>query len=89
MIGAARAMLSQSDRTASARAEALMTTLVGVTILGVYVATIYPGLLDIGDASKFAFIGRVLGTPHAPGYPLYVMVSHLFGTRPSVRSPIA
>ena len=45
-------------------------------------ADIYPGLFGLGDAAKFAFVGKVLGTPHAPGYPLYVMVSHLFSYVP-------
>jgi len=48
----------------------------------VYLMTIYPGLFGLGDAAKFAFVGKILGTPHAPGYPLYVMVSHLFSYIP-------
>jgi hypothetical protein len=48
----------------------------------VYLATLYPGLLGIGDAAKFSFVGKVLGTPHAPGYPLYILVSHLFSYVP-------
>ncbi|MEO6222321.1 MAG: hypothetical protein ABIP90_03660, partial [Vicinamibacterales bacterium] len=38
----------------------------------VYLITIYPGLFGMGDAAKFSFVGKVLGTPHAPGYPMYV-----------------
>lgn len=48
----------------------------------VYLITIYPGLFGMGDAAKFSFVGKVLGTPHAPGYPMYVMVSHLFSYVP-------
>ena len=48
----------------------------------VYMITIYPGLFGMGDAAKFSFVGKVLGTPHAPGYPMYVMVSHLFSYVP-------
>jgi hypothetical protein len=51
-------------------------------VLSVHLTTIYPGLVDIGDAAKFSFVGRVLGTPHAPGYPLYVMVSHVYSYLP-------
>jgi len=50
--------------------------------ISVYLMTIYPGLFGLGDAAKFAFVGKILGTPHAPGYPLYVMVSHLFSYIP-------
>jgi hypothetical protein len=48
----------------------------------VYLITIYPGLFGMGDAAKFSFVGKVLGTPHAPGYPMYVWVSHLFSYLP-------
>ena len=47
-----------------------------------YMITIYPGLFGMGDAAKFSFVGKVLGTPHPPGYPMYVMVSHLFSYVP-------
>jgi len=53
-----------------------------VLTLVVYLLTIYPGLFGMGDAAKFSFVGKVLGTPHAPGYPMYVMVSHLFSYVP-------
>jgi hypothetical protein len=48
----------------------------------VYLATTYPGVISSGDAAKYSFVGKVLGTPHAPGYPLYVMVSHVFSYLP-------
>jgi hypothetical protein len=53
-----------------------------VVVFVVYLRTMYPGIFGVGDATKFAFVGRILGTPHAPGYPLYVMVSHLFSYLP-------
>jgi len=55
---------------------------VAVLTFQVYLITIYPGLFGMGDAAKFSFVGKVLGTPHAPGYPMYVMVSHLFSYVP-------
>lgn len=61
------------------RALALSAALL---IFAVYLVTIYPGLFGMGDAAKFSFVGKVLGTPHAPGYPMYVMVSHLFSYVP-------
>ena len=60
----------------------LIALLVGAIAFGVYLATVYPGLTNIGDASKFSFVGKILGTPHAPGYPLYVWTSHLFSYLP-------
>jgi len=50
--------------------------------LGVYLATLYPGMGGGGDAAKFRFLGHVLGTAHPPGYPLYVLVSWLFSILP-------
>jgi len=50
-----------------------------VLILGiVYVSTLLPGVGYSGDAAKFQFVGRVLGTPHGPGYPAYIVLNHLF-----------
>jgi hypothetical protein len=48
----------------------------------VYLRTLYPGVGGGGDAIKFQYLGRVLGTAHTPGYPLYVMVSHAFSYVP-------
>ncbi len=53
------------DDRASARrrllaADTLWAALVGLLAFGAYLATIYPGLVDIGDAAKFSFIGKVL-----------------------------
>jgi len=49
---------------------------------GVYIATMYPGLVGIGDTPKLQFVGSVLGTPHSPGYPLYVVLSWVFAHIP-------
>jgi hypothetical protein len=48
----------------------------------VYGATMFPGLAGIGDTPKFQFVGAVLGTPHSPGYPLYILLSWLFSRLP-------
>lgn len=45
-----------------------------------YLATLLPGIGYSGDAIKFQYLGKVLGVPHAPGYPLYLMLNHLFVT---------
>jgi len=48
------------------------------TLLAAYFATLLPGIGYSGDAAKFQFIGHVLGTPHGPGYPLYVLGNWAF-----------
>ena len=51
---------------------------IGLLALTLYAATLQPDLGGPEDTPKFQFLGYVLGTAHPPGYPLYVMLSHLF-----------
>ena len=62
--------------------DGVIAALAGILTLSVYLYTIFPGVFMVGDAAKFTFVGKVLGIPHAPGYPLYVTVSHLFSYLP-------
>jgi hypothetical protein len=48
-----------------------------VVLLG-YVATLAPGV-TFWDAGEFIAAARVLGIPHPPGTPLYVMIAHVWG----------
>lgn len=48
----------------------------------IYLRTLYPGLNGIGDTPKFQFVGKVLGTPHPPGYPVYTLLGWLFSHLP-------
>jgi Protein O-mannosyl-transferase TMEM260-like len=76
---------SRTRQEASASSRLIDAATAGVVALSaftVYVVTLAPGLIGITDTPKFQFIGRILGTAHNPGYPLYVMVSHLFGYLP-------
>lgn len=49
-----------------------------IAVLVLYAATLQPSFGGPEDTPKFQFLGYVLGTAHPPGYPLYVMLSHLF-----------
>jgi len=52
---------------------------VGTGILTiVYLTTLLPGVGYHGDTAKFQFVGKVLGTPHATGYPTYLLLNHAF-----------
>lgn len=46
-----------------------------------YLWTLYPGVggrVNVGDSAKFQYVGQVLGVPHQPGYPQYVVLSWLW-----------
>lgn len=62
--------------------EAAVAAAVAATAFGIYLATLQPDFGGPEDTPKFQFIGYVLGTPHPPGYPLYVLLSHAFVALP-------
>jgi hypothetical protein len=64
------------------RTSLLFAGLIAALTLPVYLRTMYPGLMGSGDTAKFQFLGRVLGTAHNPGYPFYVLLSHVFSYVP-------
>ena len=47
----------------------------------VYLKTLLP-TVGTGDAAKYQFISTVMGIPHNPGYPLYILISKLFSFLP-------
>jgi hypothetical protein len=51
-------------------------------VLSLYLATLAPGLLAVRDSPAFQFVGRVLGVPHQPSYPFYVLLSYAFSYVP-------
>ena len=59
-----------------------LTSLVSAASFALFLLTLAPGLIGLEDTPKFQFVGKVLGTAHNPGYPLYVVVSHVFGWLP-------
>lgn len=52
--------------------------LLPVILLVIYWNTLLPGIGFFGDSNKFLFVGRILGIPHATGFPLYLLLNHLF-----------
>jgi hypothetical protein len=48
----------------------------------VYLRTLLPDVGGYEDTPKFQYLGAVLGTAHRPGYPLYVLLLHLFSYLP-------
>lgn len=70
--------MSASSR---ARDAALAAAAAGAS-LALFACTLQPDFGGPEDTPKFQFIGYVLGIPHPPGYPLYVLLSHAFAWLP-------
>ncbi len=68
------------------RVRALICVLgVGVLALGVYGATLAPGLTwanDGADGGELAAAAYTLGIAHSPGYPTFLLLAHLFTRLP-------
>lgn len=66
---------------ASRGARIVCPALVGLVSLGFYLKTLAPGLTwahDSADGGELAAAAKLLGIPHPPGYPTYVLLAHLF-----------
>lgn len=66
------------DSSRLTAADLLVALAVAAATLALFVATLQPDFGGPEDTPKFQFLGYVLGTAHPPGYPLYVLLSHLF-----------
>ncbi|HXG57085.1 MAG TPA: DUF2723 domain-containing protein [Vicinamibacterales bacterium] len=67
--------------SAAAR-DLLMMAAAAAASLFLYALTLQPDFGGPEDTPKFQFVGYVLGIPHPPGYPFYVLLSHLFVSLP-------
>ncbi len=68
---------SSRDRTAQ-RTSWLWAGVIALVLGGLYWYTLLPVPGYAGDTAKFEFLGVLLGTPHEPGYPIYILLNHLF-----------
>ena len=60
------------------RRDAAIAAGLGAAALALYASTLLPGVGYSGDTAKWQFLGRVGGTPHATGYPLYLALDKLW-----------
>ena len=69
---------SIENQTNSSVNERLIDLVVFIVSLLFYSITLQHGVTGIespGDTAKFQYIGSILGVPHSPGYPLYVIIN--------------
>jgi len=55
--------------------------LTGLIVLGIYIATLAP-TTAFWDTSEYIAAAYVLGIPHPPGNPLFVVLAHVWGALP-------
>lgn len=73
------------QQTSSIRAgrwgETAVYLLLFAASLGLYLATLSPGLLP-ADSGEFQLVAATLGVAHPPGFPLYTLLGHLMTRLP-------
>lgn len=62
--------------------DVALAAVAAISSLALYALTLQPDFGGPEDTPKFQFIGYVLGIPHPPGYPLYVLLSRAFVALP-------
>jgi hypothetical protein len=63
----------------------LFAGLTGLVVLGIYIATLAP-TTAFWDTSEYIAAAYVLGIPHPPGNPLFVVLAHVWGAIPFAAS---
>jgi hypothetical protein len=59
----------------------LVAAFTGVIVMGIYLMTLAP-TTAFWDTSEYIAAARVLGIPHPPGNPLFVILAHSWGALP-------
>lgn len=58
------------------RRDLLAGAALAALLLGLYHRALLPDLPGSGDSAKLQLVGELLGTPHATGYPAWVLLCH-------------
>ena len=58
-----------------------IAAIVAVVIFALYIATLAPATA-MWDTSEYIAAARVLGIPHPPGNPFFVLIAHVFSILP-------
>lgn len=60
------------------RVDIVLPILLCLILGALYVSTLLPGTGYWGDTAELQYSGKILGTTHPTGYPLYLMINHVF-----------
>lgn len=71
----------ESNAIASERPPYRWAAAVAVAMFALYAATLAPSTA-MWDTSEYMVAAKVLGIPHPPGNPLFVLIAYLFGQLP-------
>ncbi len=71
--------------TQSQKPPYLWAAVTAVIVFAIYLATLAP-TTAFWDTSEYIAAARVLGVPHPPGNPLFVIMAHVFGLIPLAAS---
>lgn len=74
-------LIQFASRLNAKRSDIVLGVLVAVFGLGLYVKTLAP-TVEASDISEYQFVLSTLGLAHPTGYPLYVMLGHLWSYLP-------
>jgi hypothetical protein len=66
---------------ATTRPPYLAAAVAGACVLALYLLTLSP-TTAMWDTSEYLAAAKVLGLPHPPGNPLFILIAHLFGALP-------
>ena len=75
---------SRAARAAD-RPPYLAATIASLAVLALYLMTLAPSTA-MWDTSEYIAAAKVLGLPHPPGNPLFILIAHVFGALPTSAS---
>src|SRR5256885_15982341 len=77
--------MTKPETPQAERPPYLFAALCALAVFAIYIATLAP-TTAFWDTSEYIAAAKVLGIPHPPGNPLFVILAHCFGLLPLASS---